>query len=482
MQLRAGPRVRIPMSELNPEHLAFDRLVFRGRGSTGSEEVLLDQIVLLEDASGMDAAPSVAAVEQEGVMSVDGHAKARVIHDMIYGIAVRPFREKQDGYAWQLGATARRWGGNPTSTYNWLLGNAWNTGNDWFFRNVMITDDPAYTYRRFLDDDVASGVKSALTLPLLGWVSKDTSSFSFPVTVFGAQAQQDPYFPEAGNGMTKGGTPIDPGPATQTSVAASPEWVGRWVKKIHEEDRKAGLRSVDMYILDNEPSLWNSTHRDVHPAALSYDELLKRTIDYGTRVREADPAAVIAGPAEWGWPSYFYSAVDALTKYKLNPDRLAHGNTPLLPWYLKKVREYEHRTGIRILDLVDVHFYPMEERVGGEGGGTDAKTAALRLRSTRSLWDDTYVDESWIADTIRLIPRLKEWIEQNAPGLGITIGEWNFGAEDHMSGGLAVAEVLGRFGQNGVTAAFYWTYPRRTRRRTGRFGPIATSTVRGGIS
>jgi hypothetical protein len=451
--------VRIPLSELDPERLAFDRLVFRARGSTGSEEVLLDSIVLLEDESGEQGSEGAAVIEQQGLMSVDCLARGQVIHDMIYGIAVRPSREKQDGYVWQLGTTARRWGGNPTSTYNWQLGNAWNTGNDWFFRNVMITEDPGYTYRKFLDDDLASGVKSALTLPLLGWVARDIGSFSFPVTVFGAQAQQDPYSPEAGNGLTKSGAPIDPGPPTQTSIAAPPEWVARWVKKIREDDRKAGIRSVDMYILDNEPSLWNSTHRDVHPGAVSYDELLKRTIDYGTRIREADPNAVIAGPAEWGWPAYFYSAVDALTKYKLNPDRLAHGNTPLLPWYLKKVREYEKRTGIRILDLVDVHYYPMADRVGGTNGGIDAKTSALRLRATRSLWDSTYTDESWIDDNIRLIPRLKGWIEQNAPGLGITIGEWNFGAEDHISGGLAVAEVLGRLGQNGVAGAFYWTYP-----------------------
>jgi hypothetical protein len=54
---------------------------------------------------------------------------------------------------------------------------------------------------------------------------------------------------------------------------------------------------------------------------------------------------------------------------------------------------------------------------------------------------------------------LKKWIAENDPGVGISIGEWNFGAEDHISGGLAVAETLGRFGQSGIQAAFYWTYP-----------------------
>lgn len=39
------------------------------------------------------------------------------------------------------------------------------------------------------------------------------------------------------------------------------------------------------------------------------------------------------------------------------------------------------------------------------------------------------------------------------------IGEYSFGAEKHMSGGLALAEALGRFGQQGLYSAFYWTYP-----------------------
>jgi hypothetical protein len=83
----------------------------------------------------------------------------------------------------------------------------------------------------------------------------------------------------------------------------------------------------------------------------------------------------------------------------------------------------------------------------------------LRIRATRSLWDPTYKDESWIGERMRVLPLLREWIAANHPGLGISIGEWNFGAEKHMSGGLAVAEVLGHFGLEGVTSAYYWTSP-----------------------
>src|SRR6185436_17484441 len=140
----------------------------------------------------------------------------------------------------------------------------------------------------------------------------------------------------------------------------------------------------------------------------------------------------------------------------------AHGGTPLLPWWLRETLTHEKRTGVRLIDVVDVHFYPQGRGIGvGVAGETDRDTAARRIRATRSLWDPSYEDESWIGEKMRLLPRLRAWIDENHPGLGISIGEWNFGAERHMSGGLATAEALGRFGEQGVASAFYWDYPDR---------------------
>jgi hypothetical protein len=235
------------------------------------------------------------------------------------------------------------------------------------------------------------------------------------------------------------------------------------VQSIRADDAKRGVRGVTSYILDNEPALWNSTHRDIHPEPLGYDELLDRTIRYGAAVRAADPEAIIAGPAEWGWSGYFWSAKDSAAGFSLKPDRRAHGDVPLLGWYLAKLREHEQKTGVRILDVVDLHYYPQGKGIfeNGGGGGTDRETAQRRFRATRSLWDPDYTDESWIKEKIRLIPRLKEMIAENYPGRGISIGEWNFGAEGHIAGALALAEVLGRFAQGGVTSAYYWTAPKQ---------------------
>jgi hypothetical protein len=95
----------------------------------------------------------------------------------------------------------------------------------------------------------------------------------------------------------------------------------------------------------------------------------------------------------------------------------------------------------------------------GFEGNTDPATNARRIRSVRGLWDPTYKDESWIAEPVQLLPRMKKWIADNYPGRGISIGEYNFGAFRHMSGGLAQAEALGRFAQENILAAFFWQYP-----------------------
>ncbi len=452
--------VRVPMSELNPGGLEFDRVVFKARKDVGSDWVLFDRIALRGAAARPASAVAITVPDAgETLLAIDCTAKALPIDPMIYGIGFDPRLNARDTHQWDLAPGARRWGGNATSRYNWRLGNAWNTAADWFFRNVNYTNVADYNYTHFFEENEGHGAQSVLTLPMIGWVAKDIDSASFPTSKFGPQKHRDPNGHDAGNGVRPDGKLLTPGPATQTSVEATPEMIGEWVRRIVERDRKRGKRSVQMYILDNEPDLWNTTHRDVHPQPVSYDELLERTIAYGTAIRRADPEAVIAGPASWGWPGYFFSAADAAAGFRLKPDRRAHGDVPLLAWYLRSLAEHEARTGVHILDVVDVHYYPMGQGVGSKNGATDPATAARRLRATRSLWDPSYVDESWINDSVQLLPRLKELIAANYPGRGIAIGEWNFGAETHISGGLAAAEALGRFAEAGVKGAFYWTYP-----------------------
>ncbi len=448
-------QIFIATSELDPDGVPFDRVVFRAFRSIGNDWVYLDKIALIKGSGAprVGASYDVSTLPQV-TLAVDCAAKSTKISPYIYGIAYYPFDDKKQGSQWLVDATVRRWGGNPTSVYNWEL-DAWNTGNDWYYEN-----GPAGSYSKFFADNESHKMASTLTVPILGWVSKDKTSYSFPVSAVGPQESVDPYKNDAGNGKKKdSGQPVSSLPS-RTYMPITPAYVKRWIEAIRKEDAKTGKRSVYSYILDNEPGIWNSTHRDAHPDPLTYDELVQRSIDYGTAVREADPDAIIAGPAEWGWSAYMYSAKDlASGGTSLRPDRRAHGDLPVVAYYLKALAEHEKKTGVRVLDVLDLHAYPYADRVGGDSGDDDAEVVALRIRTTRMLWDSSYVDESWVKEPVNLLPRMRAWIDQYYPGRGISIGEWNYGGEMHMSGALATAEALGRYAQFGVTSAYYWAYP-----------------------
>ena len=439
--------VRIAMSELNPDGKPFARVELRAKKRVGPERVLVQKVALVRAPGskrlavaekGPPARPAAAAVDC---------AASFPISPGIYGIAFDPRLDKESQFVWEMKPTGRRWGGNPASRFNWEI-DAWNTGSDWFFRNVKFDGD----WRSFLRANKQRGVASTLTVPMMGWVAKDHESASFPTTTYGKQQQMDPDRPTFGNGVGIDGAPLRSPNPTTTSRKIDAAYVEQWVRSIEKGD-------VTTYILDNEPALWNSTHRDVHPEPAGYDEVLQKSLATAQAIKRADPQAFVAGPAEWGWTGYFYSAKDAAAGFHKKPDRLAHDDVPFLDWYLMKMRAAEEKGGKRLLDALTVHFYPQGQNVYSDAA--DLETAKLRVRQTRGLWDPTYVDESWIKEEVRLLPRLQEMIAARYPGTKLMIDEWSFGGEGHVSGALAVAEALGRFGAHGVHAAYYWTYPKK---------------------
>ena len=447
----------IPMVMLNPRGADFEQVVFQGKRQGEFEGALIDGVAFTAPLDGIVySGPAV-----DVTMAVDCTSKGRPISPFIYGVAYDVQRASDDS-AREIGATIRRWGGNHSTRYNWLLGNAWNTASDYYYLNVDYTAIKGYSYETFFEQQQKWDLKTALTIPTIGWIARDTTSMSFPKGLFPRQEHFAPEHETAGNGKSLDGTELEPPPPSTTSVPGPPELMAKWIEAIRLKDKSSGRgRAVHLYFLDNEPNLWAITHRDVHPKPLTYDELWDKTVAYARAIRKADPDAVIAGPCEWGWTGYFYSAADSMAgRTMLRPDRRLHGDLPLIVWWLRKAAEHEKKTGERLIDVLDLHHYPQAKDIGiGSTGKTDAATNALRIRSVRALWDPTYKDESWINEPVRLVPRMREWIDENYAGRGISIGEYNFGADLHPSGGLAQAEALGRFGQEGVQYAFVWYYP-----------------------
>src|SRR5262245_60112397 len=393
-------------------------------------------------------------------IGVDAALNRHPINANVYGVAHASAAELSD-----LNVPLNRNGGYNTTRYNWQL-NADNRGNDWYFESIG--DASATAGERgdtFIANARSSNAQAMLTIPMIGWVATLGPSRSklagFSIAKYGPQTGNDwQWFPDAGNGVQTGGQYItgnDPRDANVTSTSLLQQaWVqhliGRW-----GTNAAGGLR---YYILDNEPSLWHSTHRDIHPSGATMDEIRDKTIDYAGKIKAIDPSALVAGPEEWGWSGYFFSGSDpqygSLNGWSFLPDRANHGGADYLPWLLAALRQNQAATGARLLDIFTVHYYPQ----GGEF--SDDVSSAMqqrRNRSTRSLWDPNYVDETWINDRVQLVPRLKQWVSTSYPGTTTGITEYNWGAENHINGATAQADVYGIFGREDLDMGARWATP-----------------------
>ena len=403
-------------------------------------------------------------------LSVNVANARQPISDDIYGMNFAA-----EALASELRLPVRRYGGNSTTRYNWQI-DVHNTASDFYFENVPdgnSTNLPnGSTTDLFVDQDRRTGTRSLITVPLIGWTPKRRKGHpfdcGFKVSVYGAANSWDfMYDPDCGDGNrprpVPNGSPIpitgnDP---ADTSVTIDPTFVTAWINHLVGRYGTATNGGVAYYNLDNEPALWNSTHRDVHPAGLSFDELRNKTYQYAAAIKAADPGAKTLGPAEWGWCAYYYSALDG--GCGPGADQAAHNNLASVVYYLQQMKAYESANGVRILDYLDLHFYPQANGVALQPAG-DAVNQALRLRSTRNLWDPAYTDESYIVDLstpheLMMIPRMKGWVATNYPGTKIAISEYNWGAPESINGALAQAEVLGIFGREGLDLATMWDPP-----------------------
>jgi len=408
-------------------------------------------------------APSTAAAEGGPRLTVDVRKDRHAISRDIYGVN---FAAELGGasVSRRLGITVDRWGGNSTSRYDWTTG-FHNTGADWYFENIP-PESGKLPHLRHIDGDRSASRRTVFTVPMIGWVPRTDSPdehpllCGFPTSTFGDQQSTDAQWdPGCGNGRSPDGDELEPGSPTITSRAVDAGDVGDLVTDLVDRYGRASAGGVRYIELDNEPALWNSTHRDVHPDPLTYDELIERTVAYARAIKRADPSALVVGPSDWGWCAYVYSPADP-GGCSIGSDREAHDGMQFAAWYLAQLRSLREG-GKRLLDVFDEHHYPQADGVSLSPAGSSA-VQARRLRSTRSLWDPTYTDESWISDlaqggvAVRLIPRMRAWVAANFPGTKLGITEYNFGGLESLNGALAQADVLGILGREDVTLATLW--------------------------
>jgi hypothetical protein len=118
-------------------------------------------------------------------------------------------------------------------------------------------------------------------------------------------------------------------------------------------------------------------------------------------------------------------------------DRQKMGGMDALPWYLEQLRSAGRKAASEYSMFSRCTF---TRRAANSATDVSRDMQLRRNRSTRALWDPNYKDETWINDTVQLIPRLKTWVADHYYAdtpYGIT--EYNWGAENHINGATAQA-------------------------------------------
>jgi len=111
-------------------------------------------------------------IEAFAIWSNEGQATLAIAGSNLTGV--------DTAYSRALRPALIRWGGNQTTRYNWRIGHAWNTGSDYFYHNTDFGVHTGSAADAMAAQANAAGATMLFTIPTIGWVAKDTTSFSFP--------------------------------------------------------------------------------------------------------------------------------------------------------------------------------------------------------------------------------------------------------------------------------------------------------------
>ncbi len=389
------------------------------------------------------------------VVNIDVKSNVHSISPYIYGT-----NESYDG------ATAARWGGNRSSSYNWE-NNASNGGNDANFTSDNFYDytastTPGLPILNAVKTADSKGQYSLVSLQAAGYVAADKNG----VVMENQIAPSERWIPVSFHKEA----PYSLTPDLNDGVV----YVDELINYMSVNLGRAGDGGISAYAIDNEPYLWNQTHARLHPEKTTPEELIEKTADLSSVIRELAPGADIFGPMFFGWTDAYQwglSGSDWMNIYNLSRrDGYPAKYSWFVDYYLDTLCRIEKSTGIRPVDAIAFHWYPetqgpkTKKRIVNMDNDVSASELIAedmieaRLQAPRALWDSKYNDGSYVSiqGGKAIISKIKKSIDLFYPGTKIAFTEFEYDAEDHWSGGLTLVDVLGIFGREDVYLACKW--------------------------
>ncbi len=163
-----------------------------------------------------------------------------------------------------------------------------------------------------------------------------------------------------------------------------------------------------------------------------------------------DSEALVFGPVLYGFNAYL-NLQDA-TDWDLYSE---YDN--FIDAYLSEIKKESNVLNKNLVDVLDVHWYPEPE--GVYSGDTSREASIRRMQAPRSLWDSSYVEDSWIGKwfaPVAILKKLQSSIDRLSPDTKLSITEYDYSAPNHISGAIAQADVLGIFCRENIFLSAKW--------------------------
>lgn len=215
---------------------------------------------------------------------------------------------------------------------------------------------------------------------------------------------------------------------------------------------------IRYWSMDNEPEIWNGTHDDVWPSLLSAEDFMQLYFAVAKKARALFPGIKLTGPVpanEWQWYNWDGNKVT----YK--------GNQYVwLEYFILRIAEEQQATGIRLLDVLDIHFYPgvtdpfavtQLHRVFFDTGYDYPDANGVKRTGTGG-WDNSITREY-------IFKRCNDWLTQYiGPDHGVTFAVTETSLPESVRANATLnavwyASMLGEFARQGVEVFTPWDWP-----------------------
>lgn len=341
----------------------------------------------------------------------------------------------------------RQGGGNNSTKYNWRL--KLSSHPDWY-NNVYANDWDASAKNLV---DKMPGVQGMWSFQLLGKAAANTKN-NFADWTY----NQSQWWEGVNQNLAGGGQPNETG--SKAKVEGNPDlYLMNWTadSTVGILDKWFGTNGLgynknqfQYWSMDNEPEIWSGTHDDVMKTQCTAEEFMQLYFKVAKAARAKYPDVKLLGPVpanEWQW--YNWSG----------GSKISGVHYPWLEFFIKRIAEEEKASGIKLLDVLDIHFYP----------GTSDVTQSLNLH--RVYFDRNYsfpeanglrtITGGWDTSLTKeyILGRCSDWLTKYKGanhGVGLAVTETDIKSTDPKIVAAWYASTMGEFMKNGVEIFTPW--------------------------